>query len=229
MRLAIATLFTLANAICGFIGIAVLMLLYGPQVTTACLLVFGAWFFDMADGMVARRLGVDGPLGAALDSLCDVVSFGVLPAAILVHGSEADPAQLFAIVASSTYLLAAIFRLGRYTATALADSAAKPRLWFEGLPVPAAAMCFAAAVLASIPAGVQAVLAIVLALLMVSTLPYPDVVKFYLRRKLPLWSLLLAFAVVVVDWRRGLAVLLTCYICVGPIVTAGRAFRRRNV
>src|SRR5262249_8038008 len=121
------TLFTLANAICGFIGIAVLMLLYGPQVTTACLLVFGAWFFDMADGMVARRLGVDGPLGAALDSLCDVVSFGVLPAAILVHGSEADPAQLFAIVASSTYLLAAIFRLGRYTATALADSAAKPR------------------------------------------------------------------------------------------------------
>src|SRR5262249_26470418 len=130
---------------------------------------------------------------------------------------------------ASPYWPPAFFPLGRYTATALADSAAKPRLWFEGLPVPAAAMCFAAAVLASIPAGVQAVLAIVLALLMVSTLPYPDVVKFYLRRKLPLWSLLLAFAVVVVDWGRGLAVLLPCYICVGPIVTAGRAFRRRNV
>jgi CDP-diacylglycerol--serine O-phosphatidyltransferase len=229
MRLAIATLFTFAHAICGFIGIAVLMHLYGPQVTTACLLVFGAWLFDTADGMVARRLGVDSPLGATLDSLCDVVSFAVLPAAILVHGSEADYAQLFAIVASSTYLLAAIFRIARYTATTLADSAAKPRFWFEGLPVTAAAMCFAAAVLASIPAVVQAVLAIVLALLMVSTLPYPDLVKFYLPRKLPLWSLLPAFAVVVIDWRRGLAVLLACYICVGPIITAGRAFRRRNV
>jgi CDP-diacylglycerol--serine O-phosphatidyltransferase len=226
MRLAIATLLTLGNAICGFVGIALLAFRGGQAIVVACLLVFGAWLFDMIDGIVARRLGVEGPLGAVLDSLCDVVSFGLLPAVILLDAGWEGTARIFAITAGAIYLSAAILRLGRYTVKAMLAPATGPRLWFEGLSSPAAAMCFGAAVLASAPGLLQAILAVLLALLMVSKVPYPDLVKFYLERRLPLWSLLVPSVAMIVDWRRGVAAILAFYICIGPAAAARNALKR---
>jgi CDP-diacylglycerol--serine O-phosphatidyltransferase len=185
MGLVIATCLTLGNAVCGFVGIAVLMR-YGRDATLySCLLIFGAWAFDMIDGMVARRFGVDGPLGAILDSLCDVVSFAVLPPAIIVSIDQAERSSLVALAAGSIYVSAAILRLGRYTAGTAKPPDAGPRLWFEGLSSPAAGMCAAAAALAGVPAWPLISLLLALAALMVSTFPYPDIVKFYLIRRLP--------------------------------------------
>jgi CDP-diacylglycerol--serine O-phosphatidyltransferase len=229
MGFVIATCLTLGNAICGFIGIALLMLHARDATVYSCLLIFGAWVFDMIDGAVARRFGVDGPLGAILDSLCDVVSFAVLPAAIIVSVDQAERWSLVALGAGSIYVSAAILRLGRYAAGIAKPSEASPRLWFTGLSSPAAGMSVAAAVLAAVPAWSQISLLLALATLMVSTFPYPDIVKFFFIRRLPWWSLVAPLALAIVDWKRGVAVIVVLYVCSGPLIAAWRAFGGRII
>lgn len=80
MRQQIPNLITLANLFCGCC--ALLWVLAGrPDV--ALWFTLGSFAADTADGLVARALGVSSPIGIQLDSLADVVSFGVAPAAML--------------------------------------------------------------------------------------------------------------------------------------------------
>jgi CDP-diacylglycerol--serine O-phosphatidyltransferase len=78
--LSLPNLLTLANLFCGIC--AVINLLYG-QFETAAWFVGGSAVADFLDGLVARALGISGPLGVQLDSLADVVSFGVVPGVML--------------------------------------------------------------------------------------------------------------------------------------------------
>lgn len=80
MRQQIPNVFTLANLFCGCC--AVVLLLYGQPVAAAWF-TLGSFFFDLGDGMMARALNVASPIGRELDSLADVVSFGVVPGAML--------------------------------------------------------------------------------------------------------------------------------------------------
>lgn len=80
MRQHIPNLLTLSNLFCGCC--AILYILHGEQ-GKAAFFTLGSFFFDYLDGMVARALKVSSPLGKELDSLADVVSFGVVPAAML--------------------------------------------------------------------------------------------------------------------------------------------------
>lgn len=73
-------LLTTANLGC---GVASILLASQGQLTIACGLVFAAALFDVFDGLAARALGGGTPLGAQLDSLADLVSFGVAPAFVL--------------------------------------------------------------------------------------------------------------------------------------------------
>jgi CDP-diacylglycerol--serine O-phosphatidyltransferase len=70
-------LLTTANLACGVLSI---LLASQGQLTAACWLVFAAAVFDVFDGLAARALGGGTTLGAQLDSLADLVSFGVAPA-----------------------------------------------------------------------------------------------------------------------------------------------------
>lgn len=70
---------TTANLAC---GVGAIMLASQGQLTVACWLVFLGAFFDVLDGLAARALGGGTPLGAQLDSLADMVTFGVAPAMI---------------------------------------------------------------------------------------------------------------------------------------------------
>ncbi|HMQ74560.1 MAG TPA: CDP-alcohol phosphatidyltransferase family protein [Flavobacteriales bacterium] len=79
-------LLTTANLACGVLSI---LLASQGQLTAACWLVFAAALFDVFDGLAARALGGGTPLGAQLDSLADMVSFGVAPAFI----AAIDPAK----------------------------------------------------------------------------------------------------------------------------------------
>lgn len=76
----IPNLLTLSNLFCGCC--ALMYTLNGFTVTAAWFLL-GCFVFDYADGMTARALGIASPLGKQLDSLADVVSFGVVPGAML--------------------------------------------------------------------------------------------------------------------------------------------------
>lgn len=73
-------LLTTGNLCC---GVASVLLASQGQLVLACWLIFLAALFDVFDGMAARALGGGSPLGAQLDSLADMVSFGVAPAYIL--------------------------------------------------------------------------------------------------------------------------------------------------
>ncbi len=80
MRQQIPNFFTLSNLFCGCC--AVVLLLYGKPVAAAWF-TLGSFLFDYADGMVARALGVSSPMGRELDSLADVLSFGLVPGVML--------------------------------------------------------------------------------------------------------------------------------------------------
>ena len=70
-------LLTTANLCC---GVASILMASQGQLTIACGLVFLAALFDVLDGLAARALGGGSPMGVQLDSLADMVSFGVAPA-----------------------------------------------------------------------------------------------------------------------------------------------------
>lgn len=76
----LSDLLTTGNLCCGVLSI---LLASQGQLTIACWLIFLAAIFDVFDGMAARAFGGGSPLGAQLDSLADMVSFGVAPGMLL--------------------------------------------------------------------------------------------------------------------------------------------------
>jgi CDP-diacylglycerol--serine O-phosphatidyltransferase len=109
---------------------------------TGAVMIFIAMICDMLDGKVARLTKTDGPFGAELDSLSDVVSFGVAPA-ILVHrlvmGQPGvfDHGQRLLWFLTVLYPVMAAIRLARYNVEAGQNEDATP--YFRGLPSPGAA------------------------------------------------------------------------------------------
>ncbi|MCC7501563.1 MAG: CDP-alcohol phosphatidyltransferase family protein [Flavobacteriales bacterium] len=85
-------LLTTANLAC---GVASILLASQGQLTWACGLVFAAAVFDVFDGLAARAMGGGTPLGAQLDSLADMVSFGVAPAFLLFIQASTLSRNLF--------------------------------------------------------------------------------------------------------------------------------------
>ena len=228
LGLVVANGLTLGNAACGFAGVLVLALEGRPAIPLAVALVFGAWLFDTVDGMAARAFGVSGPFGAALDSLCDVVSFGVLPALIVCVAAQGT-LRPFALAAAGLCLAGALLRLARYTVKAVGEApgagpaASDGRLWFEGLPSTAGAMIVAALALAA-PAWAAAAGAAAAGLLMPSRRPYPDLTRFYLQRRLPAWTLLLPLpALLAAPWPAVLAGVLVLYGALAPLLRLRRA------
>ncbi len=153
------TMLTLGNAVCGFGAITILARvgpmaaaeLHDPaeQMVWAAGLIFLAMLFDALDGSAARLTNQTSEFGAMLDSLCDVVSFGVAPAFMmlkltdprhhLMEMLEKPPFNyrmdlLFAIAA--LYLACAILRLARFNVETDEED---DHGGFSGLPSPAAA------------------------------------------------------------------------------------------
>src|SRR5262245_60007474 len=134
-----ADLLTLANASCGTVSIfACLSYISGDQsrwLWTAFVLPVFALAFDVADGYVARlnkrRQSV---LGADLDSLADIVSFGVAPA---VLGYTLGLRGLWDVVVLTCFVCCGISRLARFnvTAAALTNTSTGKVRYFEGTPI----------------------------------------------------------------------------------------------
>src|SRR5690349_15647912 len=134
----LADLLTLANGAAGTGSVfAAMSYLTAPEhwrIYLALALLPLALIFDIADGRVARRQKDPSPFGQELDSLADIVSFGVAPAALaycLGMRGALDVAVLM------YFVVCGISRLARYNVTAgeLADEAGKVR-YFEGTPIP---------------------------------------------------------------------------------------------
>ena len=149
------TLLTLGNLICGFFAIVVAARIEKPMpivsgvdivdtdnVMLSGWLIFVAMVFDGLDGYVARLARTSSDFGAQLDSLCDVVSFGVAPGFLLVKMCP----QFTLVHNQAVWIIAAAFaacaalRLARFNVETSDDD---DHLYFSGLPSPAAAAVIA--------------------------------------------------------------------------------------
>src|SRR5215813_2979165 len=134
----IADLFTLGNASCGTISIF-LCLNYIAEGRNrwfwiAFALLFAALFFDIFDGYWARRSHRQSLLGADLDSLSDIVSFGVAPA---VLGFTMGMRGGWDMLILTIFVVCGISRLARFNVTAEALSGGTGKVkYFEGTPIP---------------------------------------------------------------------------------------------
>lgn len=134
----LADFFTLGNAACG-VGAVFLAMLYMStgslrQFLLAVLLAPLAFVFDMLDGRIARWRQQHSPLGRELDSLADVISFGVAPAAL---GFAAGLRGGWDVAALVYFVCCGVSRLARFNVTAetLAQGSDKVK-YFEGTPIP---------------------------------------------------------------------------------------------
>lgn len=141
-----------------------------------------AGILDMLDGRIARISGTGSEFGAELDSLVDVISFGVAPA-MLMYFLEFRDAGRFGWLICYIYVVAVALRLARFN---LLAGAGPPSTWFTGMPSPSAGMMLAvyfpfsqtdwysqSLLYVNFEQQGLAVLIILLALLMVSSVKYP--------------------------------------------------------
>jgi CDP-diacylglycerol---serine O-phosphatidyltransferase len=245
------TLFTLGNLVCGFFAIVVasrvdapteeLLKTVNPQDAQDCMfsavLIFLAMVFDALDGYVARLSRTASDFGAELDSLCDLVTFGVAPAFLLVK-----MCPVFAFwhrdavwVIAASFAVCAAIRLARFNIETNDDD---EHLHFSGLPSPAAAASVAGFAIMfytlrqgdvrpvyheQIDTVLQTILpffAVMAALLMVSRIPYPHVVNQIFRGQRTFGHLVtVIFSLVAVMVIRGYSVPIICgaFVLYGPI------------
>ena len=134
----LADWFTLGNAICG-VGALFSMISYiqdgkVAHVYYACALVLAAFVFDALDGRVARWRHKSSPLGRELDSLADVISFGVAPA-VIAYGCGMQ--GLWDRMVLGYFVACGVSRLARFNVTAEELSAGSDKVkYFEGTPIP---------------------------------------------------------------------------------------------
>ncbi len=131
IRKHIPNLFTIGNLACG--AVAIIHVLQFGYDTWAVLLIFVAGILDVFDGAVARALGVSNPIGKELDSLADVISFGLAPSIIVFSMLESmlpTPWQWVKYLALINVICAAI-RLARFNISTTQTTD------FSGMPSPA--------------------------------------------------------------------------------------------
>jgi CDP-diacylglycerol--serine O-phosphatidyltransferase len=135
----LADFFTLGNAACG-VGAILLAMLYMASGSlihfyVAAALAPAAFFLDVMDGRIARARHQHSALGRELDSLSDVISFGVAPAAL---GFAAGLQGGWDAAALIYFVCCGVSRLARYNVTAedLAGDESGKVKYFEGTPIP---------------------------------------------------------------------------------------------
>jgi CDP-diacylglycerol---serine O-phosphatidyltransferase len=122
--------FTIGNLLCGVFSITFIM---NGLLQIAALFIFLSAFLDLFDGRIARKLKVNNELGVVLDSLADIVSFGVAPA-LLFH-SLSEP-TFYTNVAFILFPTMGALRLARFSV--------RPTIgYFTGIPITAAGLIMA--------------------------------------------------------------------------------------
>ena len=132
-RSLVPNFFTLLNL---FMGFNAIIAASNNKFTNVAIFILAASIFDMLDGVMARLIHSTSEFGAELDSLCDLVSFGVAPGFMLYNLYLNQLAEI-GIVLSSLPALAGAVRLARFNVqlTSFED-----KNFFTGLPIPSSAL-----------------------------------------------------------------------------------------
>lgn len=256
------TLCTLANVLCGFLAIFIASRPIEPNLpfgwsplTFAAIFVFAGMIFDGFDGQLARLTRTSSGLGEQLDSMADMVTFGLAPAFLAVQLAGIGSPFLSertdryfdraAVIIACIYVACAALRLARFNAE-LKSTAAEQHLTFSGLPSPGAAGTVASLVLLHEHLLVQPVLrvwainfssygillvALLTAVAMTSRLPYVHVGNRFLRGRAPINYVALLVAVgllLLIAPQLSLAAAFVGYAVSAPLAALGRRLGRRR-
>ncbi len=272
------TLFTLGNLVCGFFAVVVLARIEKPvgieaipapriesareliemigssdpthNLMLSGALILLAMFFDSVDGQVARLTRRTSDFGAQLDSLCDLVSFGLAPAILLVKMCP----QFTSLHSEAVWTIAALFvccaalRLARFNVESDDND---DHMSFAGLPTPAAAAAIASFAILSYTLRNEVnialhekfpiydwwmqrllpLFAVIIAILMVSRIPYPHPLTQLIRGQRSFAHIVaIVFALVAILIVRGYAVPLLCvlFVLIPPVRFGWEAARNRH-
>jgi len=230
------SLITILNGLFGFAAIVVTSRGY---FTLAGYLVLLAMIADMLDGRLARISQNTSSFGGQLDSLCDVISFGVAPAFLLltvmeseltewINYSDQNFIQRFIWVTVAAYLSCTVIRLARFNVENEEDTTA--HMNFDGLPTPAAAgVVVSLIILQQKNLEILSVLSVMIifilpfitlgtAMLMVSRIRYPHVLNQYLKGKKPfsdLIKILLLMAFVIWNLQAAMVLIFCGFALIG--------------
>jgi len=136
------SLFTLGNILCGFLAINNVIEGSRASMVSAAWWIIIAGIFDALDGKVARITRTSSEFGIELDSIADVISFGVAPA-VLIYNFMLYEAGEIGYVVAFLFLAAGAVRLARFNTQATTGG----KSHFTGLPIPAAAGIIASYIL----------------------------------------------------------------------------------
>lgn len=146
---------TLSSVFCGFDSIRRSATAHNDdEFRAAALLLIFAMFFDILDGRVARMTKTQSAFGLQIDSLADVVSFGVAPA-LLVYQWSLHSLGTLGLVGAFLFVACGAVRLARFNVLSMGENGqpAKPSKYIVGLPIPGAASILMSIVLANHAAG----------------------------------------------------------------------------
>jgi CDP-diacylglycerol--serine O-phosphatidyltransferase len=249
--LVLPSLFTVANIFCGYYAI---LLTINQMYWQASIAIAIAILLDSMDGFIARLTNTSSDFGEQLDSLSDVISFGVAPSILVLNWGflpNIDPR--LAIATAFTFTVCGAMRLARFNVQS------GNRKHFVGLPIPAAGGTIAAIVYffeapvagAAVP-EIQWIAAIVhffrdpvvdqvfacfmvaitfiLAFLMVSTLRYSSLKGVAIGKKSHLAVLVIALLFVLIFFlsRPTLLILAVSYAISGPVMKVHGILRRKT-
>jgi CDP-diacylglycerol---serine O-phosphatidyltransferase len=172
-------------------GVTAIRFGLNDQWTMAVTFVIASMILDMLDGRAARMLGADSRFGAQLDSLADLVSFGVAPAIIMYMWTLHQMGNA-GWIAALIFCACAAIRLARFNVESVRDEGAtKGNPFFTGLPTPAAACMMLLPLLVSFQLGqdwvrepwVSGLFIAITSVLMVSRVPTPSIKYMKLQRQ----------------------------------------------
>ena len=223
------SMFTLANLFCGY---ACVVYSTRGDFDTAALLIGIAMVIDMLDGLIARLTNSQSAFGAELDSLADVVSFGLAPA-ILAFTWGLWPLGRLGWAAGFIYVTAAALRLARFNI----QSSSGDKKYFAGMPSPAAAGVIASTVYLwpwglQDPRAAAPAIAVVLvpAFLMVSTVRFRSIKAIdvgWRRSYFVLFLGAIVIALIATNPRLALVVMAYSYLVGAVAIYAYSRLRRR--
>ena len=175
----IPNMFTVANLALGIISI---ILVFNGYLDWAAIMVIFAMLTDGLDGRVARALNVSSEFGKELDSLSDVISFGVAPAFIMYVVGFQDINPALGWIITAIFPICGALRLARFNVVAGTPG------YFIGLPIPAAGGVLCTLALFHSEMGVLATpilfaSTLLLSFLMISKVKYPNFKKVGFPKK----------------------------------------------
>jgi CDP-diacylglycerol--serine O-phosphatidyltransferase len=224
------SLFTMGNMWCGYASIVYTL---KGEYETAAPFIGIAYALDALDGRIARMTGTESDFGLQLDSLADVISFGIAPA-VLAYAWGLSSLGRLGWAAGFMFVACGALRLARFN---VQSAGGGDKRYYVGIPIPAAAAVLAATVYmypsglydyrAALPA---LVMVLVPAVLMVSTIKYRSFKDLDLKSRRSFRVLILIAAGIVAIWTHPRTVLLVAaytYLASGFVGMAITRLRRQ--